>query len=315
MNPAIEVSELFISHGRIVSTKGRNTPERTWDAHKEGAFEGFPMVVLVNRYSASASEIVSACLQDHKRAVIVGERTWGKGSVQNVIEMEDGHSVLKLTTASLQSSQRQEHPSLPRPKETDEWGVTPDPGYEMRLGDSEMAALLAIAASATSSGRTAGRPAATAAAEAASGERRPAAQADPAPTANVAAPRPEAEARRRVPPRRPPKPVRSMAAKQIDRCESRLSPVDRPVAGRCAGIATPVDSDGVRPPHPSAGREKCIHDVLTLETTCDETAAAIVTEGWRCWPRWWPRKTSCIGGSAAWCRRSPRGRTWSGFCR
>ena len=130
---AIEVSDLFIATGRIVSTKGRNSPERVWDAQKEGTFDGFPMVVLVNRYSASASEIVAACLQDHKRAVIVGERTWGKGSVQNVIELEDGHSALKLTTAGYRRPSGKNIHRFPDAKESDEWGVMPDNGYEVKL--------------------------------------------------------------------------------------------------------------------------------------------------------------------------------------
>ena len=142
LNSAIEVSNLFISSGRIVSTKGRNTPERVWDAHKNGAFEGFPMVVLVNRYSASASEIVSACLQDHKRAVIMGERTWGKGSVQNVIELEDGRSALKLTTAAYCRPSGKNIHRFPDSKESDQWGVMPDPGYDLRLSDREMSSLL-----------------------------------------------------------------------------------------------------------------------------------------------------------------------------
>ncbi|MCP4896912.1 MAG: S41 family peptidase, partial [bacterium] len=100
LSSAIEVSDMFVSKGRIVSTEGRNTKPRSWDARENGTYDDFKMVVLVNRYSASASEIVSACLQDHKRAVVMGERTWGKGSVQNVIELENGGSALKLTTAS-----------------------------------------------------------------------------------------------------------------------------------------------------------------------------------------------------------------------
>jgi carboxyl-terminal processing protease len=142
LSAAIEVSDLFVSEGRIVSTKGRNSPERAWDAHKEGTFEGFPMVVLVNRLSASASEIVAACLQDHKRAVVVGERTWGKGSVQNVIELEDGKSALKLTTASYRRPNGKNIHRFPNAKDTDEWGVMPDTGFEIKLGDGEMFALL-----------------------------------------------------------------------------------------------------------------------------------------------------------------------------
>ena len=142
LTAAVDTSDLFISEGRIVSTEGRNSPARVWDAHKEGTFEGFPMVVLVNRFSASASEIVAACLQDHKRAVIVGERTWGKGSVQNLIELEDGRSALKLTTASYRRPSGKNIHRFPDAKESDEWGVTPDAGYKIELGDSEMLALI-----------------------------------------------------------------------------------------------------------------------------------------------------------------------------
>ncbi len=142
LSSAIEVSNLFISSGRIVSTKGRNTPERVWNARKNGAFEGFPMVVLVNHYSASASEIVSACLQDHQRAVLMGERTWGKGSVQNVIEMENGRSALKLTTAAYYRPSGKNIHRFPDSKDTDTWGVMPDAGYDLRLSDHEQGLLL-----------------------------------------------------------------------------------------------------------------------------------------------------------------------------
>jgi carboxyl-terminal processing protease len=144
LRSAIEVSDLFIAKGRIVSTKGRDSggPERVWDAHEKGTFENVPMVVLVNRYSASGSEIVAACLQDHKRAVVMGERTWGKGSVQNVIPLEGGRSALKLTTASYRRPSGKNIHRFPGAGSDEEWGVRPDEGYALRLPNQEMMALI-----------------------------------------------------------------------------------------------------------------------------------------------------------------------------
>ncbi len=140
LTSAVDTCDMFLTEGRIVSTEGRNTPTKTWDASKKtNAYSGFPMAILVNHYSASASEIVSACLQDHNRAVVVGERTWGKGSVQNVIELEDGKSLLKLTTASYKRPNGHNIHRFPDSKESDEWGVSPSPGYEVKMSDAEMA--------------------------------------------------------------------------------------------------------------------------------------------------------------------------------
>jgi carboxyl-terminal processing protease len=124
---------MFISQGRIVSTSGRNVEERIWEAHQSGTFEGFPMAVLVNRESASASEIVAACLQDHKRAIVVGERSWGKGSVQNVVELEGGHSALKLTTAKYYRPSGQDIHRDANEGNDGEWGVKPNDGFELRV--------------------------------------------------------------------------------------------------------------------------------------------------------------------------------------
>lgn len=138
LSAATEVSDLFIEDGRIVSTKGRSTEERIWNARKPDTFAGFPMVCLVNGYSASASEIVSACLQDNNRAIVVGDRTWGKGSVQNVIEMEHGKSALKLTTASYHRPNGKNIHRFPGAKDDDEWGVMPSEGYRIVLPFEEM---------------------------------------------------------------------------------------------------------------------------------------------------------------------------------
>jgi carboxyl-terminal processing protease len=144
LKAATDVADLFVAEGLIVTTRGRNTAPRVVSAQKPGTYEGFPMVVLVNRFSASASEIVSACLQDHHRAVIIGERTWGKGSVQNVIDLEDGKSALKLTTASYWRPNGHNIHRFPDSKESDEWGVSPDKGYELKLSDLELGQLMRV---------------------------------------------------------------------------------------------------------------------------------------------------------------------------
>lgn len=138
LSQAVRVSDLFIDSGTIVSTEGKNTEPRPFTATKPGTFTGFPMVVMVNRFSASASEIVSACLQDHKRAVVVGERSWGKGSVQNVISLESGASALKLTTARYMRPSGKNIHRFPDSKTDDEWGVHPNDGLEVKFSRQEM---------------------------------------------------------------------------------------------------------------------------------------------------------------------------------
>jgi len=133
LGSAVEISDLFVKDGLIVSTKGRNTIGKSYEAQKPGTYDEFPMVILVNKNSASAAEIVSACLQDHKRAVVVGERSYGKGSVQNIIDLEDGNSVLKLTVATYQRPSGKNIHKFKNAKDSDEWGVSPDKGLEVKL--------------------------------------------------------------------------------------------------------------------------------------------------------------------------------------
>lgn len=140
LGAAVEISDLFVDDGMIVSTKGRNTIGKKFEAQKEGTYDGFPMVILVNRSSASAAEIVSACLQDHNRALVVGERTYGKGSVQNIIDLEDGNSVLKLTVATYQRPSGKNIHRFKNAKDSDEWGVSPNKGLEVKLNPEQYVA-------------------------------------------------------------------------------------------------------------------------------------------------------------------------------
>ena len=119
LNQAIGVVDLFVKNGVIVSQKGRDaSDEEKFEASKFGTKTDLPLVVLVNEGSASASEIVSGALQDHKRAILVGEKTFGKGSVQAVLPIDNEKTEnIKLTIAKYY---------LPSGRTIQAEGVTPD---------------------------------------------------------------------------------------------------------------------------------------------------------------------------------------------
>ena len=117
LTQAINVTDFFLDDGEILSTKGRRTIEnRRFFAKKGDRVKGKPLIVLINRGSASASEIVAGALQDHKRAIVLGENTYGKGSVQSIIPLSDGGGI-RLTVSKYY---------LPSGKSISEVGVAPD---------------------------------------------------------------------------------------------------------------------------------------------------------------------------------------------
>ena len=138
LTSAVQISDMFIDDGLIVTIKPRVGQEQSYGGQSEGSYLDFPMVVLVNEGSASGSEIVAACLQDHKRAVIIGERSYGKGSVQNVQPFTPTGGEIKLTTASFwRPNGKNLNKSSTKGKEDEDWGVRPDPGYQVKLERKE----------------------------------------------------------------------------------------------------------------------------------------------------------------------------------
>lgn len=140
LQAAIEISDRLISDGVIVSVKGREV-DHSYSANKQGTLPDFPMVVLVNSQSASASEIVSGALQDDHRAIVLGSRSFGKGLVQDVRTLKSGAGQLKITTAEyfLPSGR-----NLHKWPDSKTWGVDPDPGFFVPMNNDEYAAMFKV---------------------------------------------------------------------------------------------------------------------------------------------------------------------------
>ena len=126
LSQAIKISDFFLDDGEIVSTKGRkNRENRKFFAKRGDKINGKPLIVLINNGSASASEIVAGALQDQKRAILLGETTFGKGSVQSIISLKNGGAI-RLTVSKYY---------LPSGKSISEVGVVPD--IKVEEGDEE----------------------------------------------------------------------------------------------------------------------------------------------------------------------------------
>ena len=140
LESAVEICDQFIDSGKIVSIRGRDpTKWVDYEASPKNTIveASLPVVVMIDGFSASASEIMAACLQDNERGKVVGTRSWGKGTVQTVMYFEGGRSRLKLTVATYWRPNGKNIHRHVDATEEDAWGVTPDDGYAVET-DEEM---------------------------------------------------------------------------------------------------------------------------------------------------------------------------------
>jgi carboxyl-terminal processing protease len=140
LNGSVKAAELFLGEGTIATVRYRNQPEQIYRSTNEGKHNDFPMVVLINSDSTGGAELIAAALQDHQRAVLVGQRTHGKGNVQTLRNLGT-IGVLKVTSGTIMRPNGKPLHRFPDSKPDDPWGVHPDPGHEFRVSGDVSRAL------------------------------------------------------------------------------------------------------------------------------------------------------------------------------
>lgn len=140
LHAAVDISNMFLENGRIVSTRTRGGKVEDRFEAKRGTLVDIkkPLAILIDGNSASASEILAACLQDHNRAAIVGTRSYGKGTVQNILPLQYGRSALRLTVARYYRPNGKNIHRVKDAGEDDQWGVMPDEGLFVEINEENL---------------------------------------------------------------------------------------------------------------------------------------------------------------------------------
>ncbi len=138
LGAAIQIADLFLAQGSIVSVRDRDGKGRAWSAAAHPTDIDMPLVILVNEGSASASEVLAGALQDNGRAKVLGTRTFGKGSVQDVLTIPEDRGTIKITTARYYLPSGRNITRSHRPEDADRpWGVDPDAGFHLPMTDDQ----------------------------------------------------------------------------------------------------------------------------------------------------------------------------------